>query len=603
MARVARPPVSVVMPFAGDEPAAQAAVDALLALDLRPGDELILADNSGTAVARDGVAVIPASGERSPAHARNVGAARAHGEWILFLDADCRAPRGLLDAYFAAPVADDVGALAGEVVPAPDRRHARVALRLGPRLPLPTDASQPPVPAARGGGEPAGPPRGLRADRRLLRGRPGGRGHRLQLASAGRRAGSSSCAGAPRSSTATGAPWASCAASGAAMRPAAPGWPAATTGSHPSRPWSGRLGRLRHRSRAAIGPGGSDRAAPPGRGAPAGRGRAARARAATWPSTRSCRPRSWPGWRCPTGRRTAGAIAADVVVVADRFPVRGDPRVEFVRALERARVEAVARPESARGATGHASFRSITARTTESPPAPARSLALLVRHPVRCRRRPCRPRRPGDPGLSALAPAVLRLLHDRRAGGSSPRAGRRRDARHRPPAVRGWPGGRSTSPGADASPHRRPVGVHAPLRPRAGERAGPSRRRGRADHQPVRLRLGPRARRLRGARAVLPPCAAGAPGIPDAAGRQAARARARHAPLPDGRPRRRRRPLPVAGRPGARSPPSPRPADRPDRPRPAPARAPPRAGAGPAPTLRRDRRDRRALGVRPRSCS
>ncbi len=46
-----------------------------------------------------------------------MGAASAHGEWILFLDADCRAPRWLLDAYFAVPVADDVGALAGEVVP------------------------------------------------------------------------------------------------------------------------------------------------------------------------------------------------------------------------------------------------------------------------------------------------------------------------------------------------------------------------------------------------------------------------------------------------------------------------------------------------------
>jgi GT2 family glycosyltransferase len=107
------------MPFAGDEREAQAAIDALLVLELRPGDELILADNSGVAAPRGGVAVIRATGERSPAHARNAGASRAHNDWILFLDADCLAPRELLDAYFAAPVADDVGALAGEVVPLP----------------------------------------------------------------------------------------------------------------------------------------------------------------------------------------------------------------------------------------------------------------------------------------------------------------------------------------------------------------------------------------------------------------------------------------------------------------------------------------------------
>src|SRR6201995_4180531 len=117
--RVSRPEVSVVMPFAGDEREAEAAVDALRALQLRPGDELILADNSGVAVARGGVAVIRVDGERSPAHARNVGAGRAHCDWILFLDADTRAPGGLLDAYLSAPVADDVGALAGEVVPMP----------------------------------------------------------------------------------------------------------------------------------------------------------------------------------------------------------------------------------------------------------------------------------------------------------------------------------------------------------------------------------------------------------------------------------------------------------------------------------------------------
>ena len=67
---------------------------------------------------RDGVLVVLAAAERSPSHARNVGAEHASGEWMLFLDADCLAEPGLLDAYFAEPIAAHVGALAGEVVPA-----------------------------------------------------------------------------------------------------------------------------------------------------------------------------------------------------------------------------------------------------------------------------------------------------------------------------------------------------------------------------------------------------------------------------------------------------------------------------------------------------
>ena len=120
---MSRPVVSVVMPFAGDGAAAAAAIETLLALDLRPGDELILADNSvlpvASSVATGGVKVIRAIAERSPAHARNAGAAIAHNDWILFLDSDCLVHHGLLDAYFALPVSDDVGALAGEVLAAP----------------------------------------------------------------------------------------------------------------------------------------------------------------------------------------------------------------------------------------------------------------------------------------------------------------------------------------------------------------------------------------------------------------------------------------------------------------------------------------------------
>jgi GT2 family glycosyltransferase len=106
------------MPFAGTTEAARQALGALAAFHVKRGDELILADNEGVATsAAPGVEVVRAAGERSPAHARNAGAARASGAWILFLDADCRAPADLLDRYFAQPVTDDVGALVGEIEP------------------------------------------------------------------------------------------------------------------------------------------------------------------------------------------------------------------------------------------------------------------------------------------------------------------------------------------------------------------------------------------------------------------------------------------------------------------------------------------------------
>jgi hypothetical protein len=113
------------MPFAGERSEGAWALAALAALRVRAGDERLLVDNCGAlaaAPASVGVQVVRAEGERSPAHARNAGAAVAAGEWILFLDADTIPPPDLLERYFAEPVASQVGALAGEVTAAPGAR-------------------------------------------------------------------------------------------------------------------------------------------------------------------------------------------------------------------------------------------------------------------------------------------------------------------------------------------------------------------------------------------------------------------------------------------------------------------------------------------------
>lgn len=125
----ARPAVSVVVPFRGDRAEGEALLAALARLELADGDEVIVADNTDGGVLDDvrrqaqaGVRVVHAAGERSSYQARNAGADLASGEWLLFLDADCRPRRSLLDDFFAEPIGDEVGAVAGAVVGAPEQR-------------------------------------------------------------------------------------------------------------------------------------------------------------------------------------------------------------------------------------------------------------------------------------------------------------------------------------------------------------------------------------------------------------------------------------------------------------------------------------------------
>ena len=128
-----RPSVSVIVPFGGGAEAAAGVVESLRALVLGPDDEAIVVDNSRGGEDRLAGAparVVRADAVRSSYHARNRGAAEARGEWLLFLDADCRPDPRLIDEYLAAPRADSCGAVAGAVLPAPGQeglltRYAR----------------------------------------------------------------------------------------------------------------------------------------------------------------------------------------------------------------------------------------------------------------------------------------------------------------------------------------------------------------------------------------------------------------------------------------------------------------------------------------------
>jgi GT2 family glycosyltransferase len=123
---VTRPSVSVVIPFRGGDRDAEELGRAIPAFDLRPGDELIVADNTDAGLARPALAgaatVVEARAERSSYHARNAGAVAASGEWLVFVDADCVPRVGLIDAYFDPVPAERCGVLAGAIAGRRDQR-------------------------------------------------------------------------------------------------------------------------------------------------------------------------------------------------------------------------------------------------------------------------------------------------------------------------------------------------------------------------------------------------------------------------------------------------------------------------------------------------
>jgi colanic acid/amylovoran biosynthesis glycosyltransferase len=122
-----RPSVSLVVPFRDSAEQLDELLAALAAVRLAPADEVVIADNTPTGVtASRGLTppwrAVPASCEASTARARNAGAGAAAGDWLLFVDADCRPDPGVVDAYLAEPLGAECGIVAGAVRADPSQR-------------------------------------------------------------------------------------------------------------------------------------------------------------------------------------------------------------------------------------------------------------------------------------------------------------------------------------------------------------------------------------------------------------------------------------------------------------------------------------------------
>ncbi len=136
------PFISVIVPARNAADTLAGCLTALLALDY-PAErqELIVVDNGSSDNTAEIALAHGARCVREPrrgsAHARNAGVAAAHGELLVFTDADCLATTGWLRAIATRFGDPAVGGVAGEIHPYPPRtateRHAARIRHLSPR--------------------------------------------------------------------------------------------------------------------------------------------------------------------------------------------------------------------------------------------------------------------------------------------------------------------------------------------------------------------------------------------------------------------------------------------------------------------------------------